>query len=634
MNKIYLDKNLAALPSQLAELIQNSDTKSEVIKSFDSESNFSYQLTKSKTGDPTLELDGVWIHSRFDPKKEAERFATELPHDGSERIYLLFGAGLGYILPYLIEREKVTIIWMEPHKFFIKEAFQIFDFSKPLLEGKLILITGEGLEDQLSEAVKGKGTHPISFVPHRGSWQWRESDYLKLRHTAEQMFHKKDVNLATLTRFEKIWAKNICYNLPELSKFRPVSDLFGMAEGISIVVCGAGPSLSESIPDLTKYRNQFLLLAVDTALPILTSFGVDPDLIFSVDPQALNSQYLEDYSGDGILIFDPTSTYLSLRLNKGPNKGFVTSSPFPLIGLLERSGDGEIGSVPFGGSVSTNAASLATLMGARSVFLVGQDLSFTKGLAHSKGAVLEERLNYLESRKFRREKHNYKQLFALPQKKVTGNLGETYITNEKMLIFKKWFEDHAKENPWTNLTKFGTKLEGIPYSHFEKEFASDENEIKIQTNLVQSVRSQIQSQLKKEDPFFDQKQLVSEIKSTTESLLDFVSTIKRGLTVSERIYNQIKRNQINPKTFSEDIKQMDAIDEQVSNKKGLNEILSLGIQRVILTITEGYDDQLTLEEKENARLAVAKKSLLLYEGLYTSVRSTKRMLTKSLYRML
>ncbi|TGK82127.1 DUF115 domain-containing protein [Leptospira noumeaensis] len=634
MNHSYLEKNLAALPSQLAELIQNSGNQSPKANTFDSEINPSYQLTKSKVGDPTLELDGVWIHSRFDPKKEAERFATELPHDGSERIYLLFGAGLGYIIPYLIEREKVTIIWMEPHTFFISEAFQIFDFSKPLLEGKLVIITGEGMEEQLSDAVKGKGTHPISFVPHRGAWQWRESDYIKLRYTAEQMFHKKDVNLATLTRFEKIWAKNICYNLPELSKFRPVSVLFGIAEGISIVVCGAGPSLSESIPELRKYRNQFLLLAVDTALPILTSFGVDPDLIFSVDPQALNSQYLEDYTGNGILIFDPTSTYLSLRLDKGPNKGFVTSSPFPLIGLLERTGISEIGSVPFGGSVSTNAASLATLMGAKSIYLVGQDLSFTKGLAHSKGAVLEERLNYLESRKFRREKHNYKQLFALPQKKVTGNLGETYITNEKMLIFKKWFEDHAKENPWTNLTKFGAKLEGISHSLFEKEFASNENEIKIQTNLVQSVRNQIQSQLKTENSFFDRKQLVSEIKSTTESLLDFVSTVKRGLTVSERIYNQIKRNQINPKTFSEDIKQMDAIDEQVSGKKGLNEILSLGIQRVILTITEGYDDNLTLEEKENPRLAVAKKSLLLYEGLYASVQSTKRMLTKSLYRLL
>lgn len=127
--------------------------------------------------------------------------------------------------------------------------------------------------------------------------------------------------------------------------------------------------------------------------------------------------------------------------------------------------------------------------------------------------------------------------------------------------------------------------------------------------------------------------MVSEIQSTTESLSEFVITVKRGLAVSERIYNQIKRNQINPKTFSEDIKQMDAIDEQVSGKKGLNEILSLGIQRIILTITEGYDDNLSVEEKENTQLGVAKKSLLLYEGLYESVRTTKRMLTKSLYRL-
>lgn len=634
MKESYLEKNLAALPSRLAELVQNPATAFISVNSPDPEINISYELKKSKTGDPTLEIDGVWIHSRFDPKKEAERFATELPHDGSDRIYLLFGAGLGYILPYLINKENVTIIWMEPFPFFIQEAFKIFDFSKPLLDGKLILITGEGMEDQLSEAVKGKGTHPISFVPHRGSWQWKEADYQRLKFTAEQMFHKKDVNLATLTRFEKIWAKNICYNLPELSKFRPVSDLFGIAEGISIVVCGAGPSLSESISELITYRNQFLLLAVDTALPILSSFGVEPDLIFSVDPQALNSQYLEDYSGDAILVFDPTSTYLSLRLDKGPNKGFVTSSPFPLIRLLERTGTSEIGSVPFGGSVSTNAASLATLMGAKFVFLVGQDLSFTKGLAHSKGAVLEERLNYLESRKFRREKHNYKQLFALPQKKVTGNQEETYITNEKMLIFKKWFEDHAKENPWTNLTKFGARLEGIPHSEFEKEFPSGNSaEKNNQIKLVESVRNQIRSQLTKKVSFFDTSQLVSEIQSTTESLSEFVITVKRGLAVSERIYNQIKRNQINPKTFSEDIKQMDAIDEQVSGKKGLNEILSLGIQRIILTITEGYDDNLSVEEKENTQLGVAKKSLLLYEGLYESVRTTKRMLTKSLYRL-
>lgn len=624
MNESFLSKNLASLPSSVSDTIQTENSMLE---------GTHYKRVLSKTGEDTLVIDGVWIHSQFDPKKEALRFVSELPHDGTERIYLLFGAGIGYIIPYLLERPKVTILWMEPFPFLIREALSKFDFSEAFLSEKLVLITGDHLEDQLTEAVKGKGTHPISFVPHRGSWQWKESEYHKLKLIAEQMFHKKDVNLATLTRFEKIWAKNICYNLPELSNFRPVADLFGIASGINIVIACAGPSLSESIPDLQKYRKQFLLLAVDTAVPILTSFGVDPDLIYSVDPQALNSQYLEDYQGKGILIFDPTSTYLSLRLDKGPNKGFVTSSPFPLLQLLEKTSTGEIGSVPFGGSVSTNAASLGTLMDAEKVYLVGQDLSFTKGLAHSKGAVLEERLNYLESRKFRREKHNYKQLFALPQKQVLGIQNENYITNEKMLIFKKWFEDHTKENPWINLTKFGAKLEGMEHSVFEKEFVRDGKIQEKQIESVTQVKNLIQSKLKENNSFFDRTQLTKDIQTTINSLIEFGILVKQGFHVSQRIYQQIQKNQINPKTFSEDIKQMDGIDELVSEKKGLNEILSLGIQRVILTITEGYDDHLSLEEKENLQLGVAKKSLLLYEGLYESVRSTKRMLTKSLYRL-
>ncbi|XDD43002.1 motility associated factor glycosyltransferase family protein [Leptospira sp. WS60.C2] len=624
MNESFLSKNLASIPSQVSEWIQNENSFSE---------GTHYKRVLSKTGDDTIQVDGVWIHSQFDPKKEALRFVSELPHDGTERIYLLFGAGIGYIIPFLLERPKVSIIWMEPFPFLILEAFRKFDFSEALLSEKLVLVTGDHLEDQLSEAVKGKGTHPISFVPHRGSWQWKETEYHRLKLIAEQMFHKKDVNLATLTRFEKIWAKNICYNLPELSQFRPVSDLFGIASDIPVVVACAGPSLSESILEIKKYRNQFLLLAVDTAVPILTSFGVDPDLIYSVDPQALNSQYIEDYQGEGILIFDPTSTYLSLRLQKGPNKGFVTSSPFPLLQVLEKTASQEIGSVPFGGSVSTNAASLGTLMGAKKVYLVGQDLSFTKGLAHSKGAILEERLNYLESRKFRREKHNYKQLFALPQKQVLGNGNESYITNEKMLIFKKWFEDHTKENPWVNLTKFGARIEGMEHSTFDKEFSLEQNILSKQIEFVKEVKNRIRTQLHQDHSFFDQSLLKKEIQNTITSLKEFMILVRQGLTVSQRIYQQIQKNQINPKTFSEDIKQMDVIDEAVSQKKGLNEILSLGIQRVILTITEGYDDHLSLEEKENAQLGVAKKSLLLYEGLYESVQTTKRMLAKSLYRL-
>ncbi|MDF3819777.1 DUF115 domain-containing protein [Leptospira sp. 96542] len=615
MDLTILKKNLDSLPNSW-----------DMYKSKIESESLSVELTKAKSGDFTLEVDGVWIHSRHDPKKEAERFARELPDDGSKRIYMLFGAGIGHILPFLLEKENTTIIWLEPNIFLLKFALSIFDFSEHLKSEKLSIIRNNSIEDDLLEALRGKGTYPISFVPHRGSLQWKESEYLDLRNIAEQMFHKKDVNLATLTRFEKIWAKNICFNFPELQSMLPVSKLFGLAEGLKIVVAGAGPSLSETTMDLKKYRDQFLLLAVDTAVPILHSFGVDPDLIYSVDPQVLNSQYLEDYNGEGVLVFDPTSTYVSLRLEYGPKNSFVTSSPFPLIKILERTGKQKLGDVPFGGSVSTNAASLANLMGA-SVYLVGQDLSFTNGLAHSKGAVLEERLNYLETRKFRREKHNYKQLFALPPKKVNGVNGEVYTTNEKMMIFKKWFEDHVSENNWTNLTKFGAKLEGMPHSNFEEVFTED------QSQSIKNLKLQIKKFFNNTDYEFDAITLKLELQNTISNLNQFLTLVKKGNKISARIYSQIKTNQVDPKFFAEDLRQMDFIDGEVSSKKGLNEILSLGIQRIILTITEGYDEKLTEEEKSNERLQIAKKSVLLYEGLLDSILSTKRMLTKSLYRL-
>ncbi|TGN20906.1 motility associated factor glycosyltransferase family protein [Leptospira idonii] len=613
MNSEFLKSNLSAVSEDLAEEIESCELP--------------FPLVSTKSGDYTIEADGIFLHSKHDPKKEASRFIKELPDDGDKRVYLLFGAGLGYILPEILEKENVSVVWMEPHLFLIKYAFSLFDFSRHLTSEKLILITNAKNEEALAYAFKGKATIPITFVPHRSSWLWKEKEYSQLRMIAEQNFHKKDVNLATLTRFEKIWAKNISFNLPDLCRLTPIHELFGIAKNAKVLVAGAGPSLYESVPEIKEYREHFVLIAVDTALPILHHFDIEPDLIYSVDPQALNSQYLESYTGKGILVFDPTSTYLSLRLEKGPVRGFFTSSPFPMIKLIESIAEQEIGSVPFGGSVSTNAASLGTLMEAETTYLVGQDLSFTKGWAHSKGAIMEERLNYKESRKFRRELHNYRQLSALPPKQVKGYDGTIHLTNEKMLIFKKWFEGNASEHKWINLTLYGAALEGISHSVFSESFGKED------IANAKQVREKIRNFFPSEEGVCDPKELASQLSETIRHLTDFSIPVKKGLTLSQKIYEQIKRNQIEPQRFQNDLNQMNAIDEIVSSKKGLNEILSLGIQRTILTITEGYEDQLSLEERENAQLGIARKSVLLYEGLHESLVTTRKNLKKSYYRL-
>ncbi|HMZ60780.1 MAG TPA: hypothetical protein PL048_18535, partial [Leptospiraceae bacterium] len=91
---------------------------------------------------------------------------------------------------------------------------------------------------------------------------------------------------------------------------------------------------------------------------------------------------------------------------------------------------------------------------------------------------------------------------------------------------------------------------------------------------------------------------------------------------------------LNGKNGSQDffslISQMEKIDEKVSSKKGLNDYIGLGVQRVILMITEGFDSELTLEEKKNEKLGIAKKSILLYKGLHETSYIIRRMIKKNL----
>ncbi|MCB1143303.1 MAG: motility associated factor glycosyltransferase family protein [Leptospiraceae bacterium] len=615
MSSNYLKINTACLEKDLKEKIELSEPPGEVIL--------------SKSGLPVLRIDSILFHSSHDPMKEAVRSMESLKKDGGDRLFIFFGAGLGYSIQHALENTNVTVVWMECVSGIINLAFQFYDYSSYLKSNRLRILLHPFHEDTLYRSFKGMSAHITSFIPHRGSHQWKPDLYSECKMVCEKFFKKKDVNIATLSRFEKVWTKNIIQNLPELASMKPISLLFGIATGLPIVVSGAGPGLIGDIPELKKFREKYLLIAVDTALHVLSGHGIDPDLIYSVDPQTINKSYLEGYTGKGKIVFDPTSCYHTLRLEGEFTSGFFSSSPFPLIKLFSDYWSIELGDIPFGGSVSTNAVSLAEMMGSSSTILVGQDLAFTGGFAHCKGAILEERLNFKESRFFRREYHNFKQLFALPKLPVKDRSGNLLHTNEKMQIFRKWFSDRAKDHNWINSSKEGGVIENLPYQSLEDFFSNSEDT----TESVKSVKLKIESILLSKENYFDQARFLQNIESVISDLSSFRNHLNTGVEYSNRLYKMILEKREGSGEFAKLLKKMDELDSLVSNKKGLNEIIGLGVQRIILMITEGYDTQLSLEEKKNSSLGIARKSILLYSGLAEAAENISIQLRKSKYRM-
>ena len=567
----FLTKNLSCLTPELAEKIISSSSIGK--------------LEKTKSELDNLVIDGIFFHSKHDPIVESKRLLDGLKKSDEQKVYIFFGAGLGYIIAQTLTHPNIHVIWMECYAEILKPALSIHDYSQHLSSGQLKILLKPFAEDLLFYAFKGISVLPVTFIPHRPSISWKESEYIECKYICEKFFQKKDVNIATLSRFEKIWTRNLIQNFPE----------------------------------------------IDTALHILVGAGIDPDLIFSVDPQALNSSYLEGYNGSGYIVFDPTSSYHTLRLSDKFKNGFFTSSPFPLLQIYTKHLSVEPGEIPFGGSVSTNAVSLAELMGASNVYFVGQDLAFTGGFAHCKGAILEERLNFKESRYFKREKHNYNQLSALPKLISVGYDGEKYHSNEKMQIFQKWFGDRAEGRNWINLSKKGAKINGVPKKNFAESFENIPHEKILQ---IQSVKKEIVNLAQMSSHlFFDLESFLRETETILFELNTFTATLKKGKELAERIYTLIQKKGNNEKEINGLLNQMNQIDEDVSSKKNLNEIIGLSIQRTILTITEGYDVNLSVEEKKNPHLSLAKKSILLYTGLYEGAKLIQTLLKKTSKRM-
>jgi len=76
------------------------------------------QLVPARSGKPTLLFDGVYLHSAYDPEKEAETWAKHhLGENEKSRdfLWIVFGCGLGYHVQALRNLGIQQIIVYEPN---------------------------------------------------------------------------------------------------------------------------------------------------------------------------------------------------------------------------------------------------------------------------------------------------------------------------------------------------------------------------------------------------------------------------------------------------------------------------------------------------------------------------------------
>ena len=130
------------------------------------------------------------------------------------------------------------------------------------------------LENEIPDCLAGE----ILLVEWKASRQYYGKKYLYLVEASVEFIKKIDANSRTILAFGHLWVKNYFKNLDLVSNIIQY-EVFSK----DILVCGAGPSLENSIPAIKEKRKNLFIIAASSSLGCLKTNGINADLVITTD---------------------------------------------------------------------------------------------------------------------------------------------------------------------------------------------------------------------------------------------------------------------------------------------------------------------------------------------------------------
>lgn len=603
-----IKKNIKAYPIDFLNLLKNKNDNFDI----------SLELieTKSKKYSAKVFKDGksIFLHSAYDPEKEANALINEIKKETEKDLDLvfIFGIGAGYLIN-AFKKLNINIAVIEPSIKFFNLLIDNFKLDKILGDNITFFIGGDDIED-IEKFISLTNTKKVKFFITRSYATLFNEEALFYQQKVLSIVDKKIININTISRFDKLWAYNIASNVAEISTHYGVSRFFDKYKNIPAVIVSAGPSLEKNIKKLKEMKNKALIIAVDTAMKPLFSHNISPHFIITIDPQKKNSKYFRNvYFKDSVLIAESSVDKEAIDSFNGAV--YFINSIFPLAKyFMEELGNR--GDITTGGSVSTAAYDFAIRIGANPIIMVGLDLSFPNYQTHIKGSYHEEnffteiyKLDSYDSR-------IYKVLIAGNLREEKNIYNEKVWTDSRFDMYKNWYEEQClkyKKNKFYNATEGGIKINGMENIKLE-ELTQKFNDIEINID--------------KDDKNIERKnEILIKIKNGLIKIDGEISKIKpyvlNALELCEKINSELKRHRKVEKL----LENLNEFDIKILNISKVNEFLGITMQKTIKAITEGF----IFEDEKYDKSIV--NSYKLYEAMNESIDFNRYIIKRALIKI-
>ncbi|MFJ9463534.1 motility associated factor glycosyltransferase family protein [Viridibacillus arvi] len=550
---------------------------------------FNIEVVTSKTSLPILKVNDYYLHSKYDPKKEAEQFAN---HQYTENhVHVLFGYGYGYFAKALKNKckEGDHFLIIDPLFNEIEGliTYEEFDVISDINE-KIIEMTLDSLLNDYNVKVK------VICSPNYD--KLFPQQYKTVLKTVKELISDNLVASNTVNYFAEIWQENYIQNLYHIYEDESLSSL-EKRYNLPVVIAAGGPSLTKQIPLLKKMQNHVIIIAAGSTVNTLLHYGIEADFIVSIDGSIANYKHFEEnFFENSYLIYSTRNHYGIRNQFKKCAFSFIPSFETSVYHHIEQITLKQLPSLLGGASVANYALVIGQYISTGPVALIGQDLAYTNNQTH---AMYNKRFTNIDDT-FKEDRGTFY---------TDGYNGEEVLTDAVFLSMKKGFEQIAdyfgSEVSFFNCTEGGAKIKGfvqIPFNNFYESIDRLE-EKNLQLDLKKDIKAANEWQ-----------EFYHKIQKEINNYREIERQLNKGLIIINESY-------VKQAFIEKNLKGLDRVDKNV--KKLIKKVsMSTILEPIIMDIVNNYLP-IYGETEQEKYIRIYKQNSSLYNGLLNATKLSK-----------
>ncbi|MDF2065822.1 6-hydroxymethylpterin diphosphokinase MptE-like protein [Bacillus sp. Cr_A10] len=546
--------------------------------------DFKIERILTKSGIMTVKVNGFFLHSKYDPLKEAEQFIEKKYKPNN--LHILFGYGLGHFANKLKEKfnEQDELLIIDPLAKMFSDNPEIEIISE-IYDEKFIML----LESKIN-----KFNRRIQIISSPNYDKLMEEQYRDLLKMTKDRINLNRVSENTVRSFAEIWQRNYIYNLYNTTRDKSLLTLKDKYN-LPVIIASGGPSLTKQLPLLKEISNYAIIIAAGSTINTLLKNNIQPDFVVSVDGSENNYYHFKDLNlNDTKYIYSFYSHYSIRESFVCDAYIFDTTGSSIVKKHLTHLTDMEYPSLLGGGSVANYAFTIANYISNGPIALIGQDLAYTDNKTHA-----EYNKNFFEIDEDFKKKRG---IFS-----TEGYYGEEVLTDYVFFSMKNSFEKlrslAEKDRKIFNCTEGGILLKGFSQISF-RDFCDEYINTNSKKDKILEDVNPVQTHLNKQLHLIEKMEIeVSKYKSIQQILMDSLKVLslnKSATNFSTKVLKRLNNNDEKLKKLCEEVSFV-----------SIFEPLTLNIQNNYLPLPNE-----TSEEKYNRVFSQNKE---LYTGLIEAV---------------